>query len=158
MTNFLKFAVLFCLVFSGCASGNFSPRLRQNNGPNSEATNNQDGFLLELGKIKKETEILGSKLREIQDGLINLNSAISRNENTGIQILQGDGSLIFVFSLCVVVLVFYYKTKNSQEVSKILTKKIIETNDPELVNSVVKELSVNKKDKEFISVLKKLSL
>ena len=83
-----SFLFLFLvLFFSGCNNGNFSPRLKQNNS-NGEISNNQNGFMLELGKIKKETEILGSKLREIQEGLINLNTAVSRNENTGIQILQ----------------------------------------------------------------------
>jgi len=112
--------------------------------------------MLELGKIKKETEILGSKLREIQEGLVNLNAAVSRNENTGVQILQGDGSLILVFALSVVALLFYYKSKNSQEVAKILTQKIVDAQDTQLMNSVVKELSEKKKDKEFLSVLRKI--
>lgn len=151
-----SFLFLFLvLFFSGCNNGNFSPRLKQNNS-NGEISNNQNGFMLELGKIKKETEILGSKLREIQEGLINLNTAVSRNENTGIQILQGDGSLILVFAVSVVALLFYYKNKNSQEVAKILTKKIIDTQDPNLVDSVVRELSENKKDKEFLSVLRNI--
>lgn len=151
-----SFLFLFLvLFFSGCNNGNFSPRLKQNNS-NGEISNNQNGFMLELGKIKKETEILGSKLREIQEGLINLNTAVSRNENTGIQILQGDGSLILVFAVSVVALLFYYKNKNSQEVAKILTKKIIDTQDPNLVDSVVRELSDNKKDKEFLSVLRNI--
>lgn len=151
-----SFLFLFLvLFFSGCNNGNFSPRLKQNNS-NGEISNNQNGFMLELGKIKKETEILGSKLREIQEGLINLNTAVSRNENTGIQILQGDGSLILVFAVSVVALLFYYKSKNSQEVAKILTKKIINTQDPNFVDSVVRELSENKKDKEFLSVLRNI--
>jgi hypothetical protein len=151
-----SFLFLFLvLFFSGCNNGNFSPRLKQNNS-NGEISNNQNGFMLELGKIKKETEILGSKLREIQEGLINLNTAVSRNENTGIQILQGDGSLILVFAVSVVALLFYYKSKNSQEVAKILTKKIIDTQDPNFVDSVVRELSENKKDKEFLSVLRNI--
>lgn len=148
----LFFLVLF---FSGCNNGNFSPRLKQNN-TNGEVSNNQNGFMLELGKIKKDTEILGSKLKDIQEGLVNLNSTISRNENTGVQILQGDGSLILVFGLSVVAFLFYYKNKNSQEVAKILTRKIINTQDMKLMSSVVDELSEKKKDAEFLSVLRKL--
>jgi hypothetical protein len=151
---------LICLFFlvlfvSGCNNGNFSPRLKQNN-TNGEISNNQNGFMLELGKIKKDTEILSSKLREIQEGLVNINAAVSRNENTGVQILQGDGSLILVFALSVVAFLFYYKNKNSQEVAKILTKKIIDTQDMQLMSSVVEELSDKKKDAEFLSVLRRL--
>jgi hypothetical protein len=157
MKKSLIYLVFLVVFFSGCNNGNFSPRLKQNNSNSSgEISNNQNGFMLELGKIKKETEILGSKLREIQEGLVNLNAAVSRNENTGVQILQGDGSLILVFALSVVALLFYYKSKNSQEVAKILTQKIVDAQDTQLMNSVVKELSEKKKDKEFLSVLRKI--
>jgi hypothetical protein len=146
------------ILLSGCNNGNFSPRLKQNNNSNEQVNNNQNGFLLELGKIRKETEILSSKLREIQEGLVNLNATVSRNENSGVQILQGDGALIFIFSLCVLVIVFYYKNKNSQELSKVLTKKIVDLKDEELIKSVVGELSIKNKEKEFISILKKLDV
>jgi hypothetical protein len=153
----LKAFFLLTLLLSGCNNGNFSPRLKQNNNSNEQVNNNQNGFLLELGKIRKETEILGSKLREIQEGLLNLNAAVSRNENSGVQILQGDGALIFIFSLCVLVIVFYYKNKNSQEVSKVLAKKIVDLNNPEIITSLVDELSIKNKEKEFVTILKKLN-
>jgi hypothetical protein len=156
--KFLKTFFLFTLLLSGCNNGNFSPRLKQNNNSNEQVNNNQNGFLLELGKIRKETEILGSKLREIQEGLLNLNAAVSRNENSGVQILQGDGALIFIFSLCVLVIVFYYKNKNSQEVSKVLVKKIVDLNNPEIMTSLVDELSTKNKEKEFVTILKKLNV
>lgn len=154
--KFLKAFFLFVLLLSGCNNGNFSPRLKQNNNSNEQVNNNQNGFLLELGKIRKETEILGSKLKEIQEGLVNINSAISKNENSGVQILQGDGALIFIFSLCVLVIVFYYKNKNSQEVSKVLVKKLVDLNNPEIITSLVDELSSKNKEKEFVTILKKL--
>jgi hypothetical protein len=156
--KFLKTFFLFTLLLSGCNNGNFSPRLKQNNNSNEQVNNNQNGFLLELGKIRKETEILGSKLREIQEGLLNLNAAVSRNENSGVQILQGDGALIFIFSLCVLVVVFYYKNKNSQEVSKVLVKKIVDLNNPEIITSLVDEFSTKNKEKEFVTILKKLNV
>jgi hypothetical protein len=154
--KYLNFFLISTLFVSGCANGNFSPRLRQNNNSNEQVNNNQNGFLLELGKIRKETEILGSKLKEIQEGLVNLNAAISKNDNSGVQILQGDGALIFIFSLCVLLIVFYYKNKNSQEISKVLTKKMINLKNPKIIESVIDELSSKNKEKGFISILKKL--
>lgn len=152
-----KALILLCLFLTGCASGNFSPRLRQNNDvPNGDVKNNQSGVMVELGNLKKQTEILQSKLKEVQDGLINLNAAVSRNENTGIQILQGDGALFLVFSSIVVAFLFYSKSKKSQEVAKILTQKIVEFNNPELTGLVVDEFSKKQKS-EFLKILKKLN-
>lgn len=143
------------LTISGCA--NFNPRINQRNpSPNGDLNNNQQGIMVELGKIRKETEILSSNLKEIQEGLINLNTAVSRNENNGVQILQGDGSLILIFSLGVLFIVFYFKNKNNQEAVKILTKKIMEFNSNELTASIVEEFSSQNKSKQLIKILKSI--
>jgi hypothetical protein len=128
---------LFLTLFSGCG-GNLSPRNKQNiNNPNGDVQNNQQGFLLELGKMRQEVDIIGSRLREVQEGLININSAISRNENSGIQILQGDGALFLVFSCVALVFIFYYKNRENEKLLKTVTNKIAEINDENLTNKVI---------------------
>jgi predicted PurR-regulated permease PerM len=135
----LKNFVLMCfflVLFSGC--GNLSPRNKQNiNNPNGDVQNNQQGFLLELGKMKQEVDIIGSRLKEVQEGLININAAVSRNENSGIQILQGDGALFLVFSCVALVFIFYYKNRENEKLLKTVTNKIAEINDENLTNKVI---------------------
>lgn len=130
---------LMILSIVGCA--NISPRNRQNinnqGGETGDIQNNQQGFLLELGKMKQEIDIIGSKLQEVQEGLININAAVSRNENSGVQILQGDGSLILVFSCAVLAFIFYQKNKDNEKLLKILTNKIVERGDEKLTASIV---------------------
>jgi predicted PurR-regulated permease PerM len=135
----LKNFVLTCfflILFSGC--GNLSPRNKQNiNNPNGDVQNNQQGFLLEVGKLKQEVDIIGSRLKEVQEGLININAALSRNENSGIQILQGDGALFLVFSCVALVFIFYYKNRENEKLLKTVTNKIAEINDENLTNKVI---------------------
>jgi hypothetical protein len=135
----LKNFVLMCfflVLSSGC--GNLSPRNKQNiNNPNGDVQNNQQGFLLELGKMKQEVDIIGSRLKEVQEGLININAAVSRNENSGIQILQGDGALFLVFSCVALVFIFYYKNRENEKLLKTVTNKIAEINDENLTNKVI---------------------
>lgn len=141
------------LSIAGCA--NFSPRNRQNiNNNQGEIKNNQQGFMLELGKLKQDTEILNSKLKEIQQGLININSAISRNENNGVQILQGDGALILVFSLSVLCFIFFTKNKQNEKTLKMLTNKIVEQNNDSLTNSIVEEMIKNNQGEKLVKMLK----
>lgn len=156
MKKIFSLIIISIILFStGCR--NFSPRLNQKNvNPNGDVNNNQQGMMIELGKIRKETEILSSNLREIQEGLINLNAAVSKNENSGIQILQGDGSLIMIFGLGVLLIVFYFKNKNNQEAVKILTKKIIDFDNDILTKSVVEEFSSKNKDKQLLKILKSI--
>ena len=152
--NLIIISILL-LSIVGCA--NFSPRNRQgirNNGDVGEIKNNQQGFMLELGKLKQDTEILNSKLKEIQQGLLNINSAISRNENNGIQILQGDGSLILVMSLAVLAFIFFTKNIQKDKTLKMLTNKIIEQNNESLTNSIIDEMVKNNQGKELIKMLK----
>lgn len=145
---------LLILSISGCA--NFSPRNKQNinnqQGEVGDIQNNQQGFLLELGKMKQEIDIIGSKLKEVQEGLVNINAAVSRNENTGIQILQGDGSLFLVFSCAVLAFIYYYKNRENEKLLKTLANKIVEQNNEQLTNSIVESVNSNQ-IKKLIKVL-----
>jgi hypothetical protein len=155
----MRNAILITLVvlsMSGCA--NISPRNRQNinneKGEIGDIRNNQQGFMLELGKMKQDVQMIGSKLKEVQEGLINLNACVSRNENTGIQILQGDGALFLVFSCAVLVFIFYYKNRKNEETLKTLTSKIVEVNDENLTNRIVDGIVEKNQADKIIKMLK----
>lgn len=138
----LKNLVLLCFsltLLTGC--GNLSPRNKLNiNNPGGDVQNNQQGFLLELGKLKQEVDIIGSRLKEVQEGLININAAVSRNENSGVQILQGDGALFLVFSCVALVFIFYSKNKENEKLLKTLVNKINEVGDEKLTESIVESV------------------
>jgi len=157
MKKHFLFIIMSIILFStGC--GNFNPRLNQRNvNPNGDLNNNQQGIMIELGKIRKETEILSSNLKEIQEGLINLNSSVSRNENSGVQVLQGDGSLIVIFGLGSLLIILYFKNKNNQEAIKILTKKIINFDNSNLTKSIVEEFSNKNREKQLLKILKSIN-
>jgi hypothetical protein len=155
----MRNAILITLVvlsMSGCA--NISPRNRQNinneKGEIGDIRNNQQGFMLELGKMKQDVQMIGSKLKEVQEGLINLNACVSRNENTGIQILQGDGALFLVFSCAVLVFIFYYKNRKNEETLKTLTSRIVEVNDENLTNRIVDGIVEKNQADKIIKMLK----
>lgn len=139
-------AVLACCLItglSGCA--NLSPRNNPNidnqNGKIDEIRNNQNGVMAEIGKLKQNAEIQNSQLKEVQNGILNLNTAISRNENSGIQILQGDGALILVFSLAVIgMLLYWYRDRaiTSEKSAEVMAKEIARFNDPTLNDNILR--------------------
>ena len=100
-----KILAIICLfvMLSGCAdiSPRYNPKIENENGKIDEIRNNQNGIMAEIGKLKQSAEIQNSQLKEVQNGLLNFNAAVSKNENSGVQILQGDGALIMIFSLIV---------------------------------------------------------
>jgi hypothetical protein len=150
-------SILIVLVlFSGCANFNPKSRINNSNGKINDINNNQNGMMVELGKLKQDTEVLNSKLKEIQNGLVNLNMAISRNENTGVQVLQGDGSLFLVFSCIALVCIFYFKNRDNEDTMKILAEKIMESHDESLQESVVDAALAKNKGEKVLNLLKKV--
>jgi hypothetical protein len=157
--KFLMIAVLTIFV-SGCA--NFNPRnqpkIENQNGKIEDIRNNQNGVMAEIGKLRQEMSVQNSKLKEIQNGLVNINAAVSRNENTGVQIIQGDGALIFVFSLIVIaMLMFWYRDRavKSEKTSEIMAKEIAKFNDPSLNESVLKAAIDAKRGIHVYNLIKK---
>lgn len=136
------FIILFCLSLQGCS--NFNPRNNQKidnqNGKIEDIKTNQNGLMLELGKIRQQGEVTNSSLKEIQTGLLNINAAISRNENYGVQVLQGDGSLILIFSMFVVgMILWHYRSmaKKAEQAVKIMAKEIVRLNDADLNDNIL---------------------
>lgn len=137
----LIFAAAMTLSLAGC--GNLSPRLQNEidnqNGQIEELKNIQNGMNLELGKIRQESEITNSTLEEVQNGMLNFNAKLSSNENSGVQILQGDGALILVFAIAVVaMLLFHYRKlyKKNEKAADLLAQQITNKCDPYLEDVV----------------------
>jgi hypothetical protein len=161
MKKFLKILILSTLAISaGCANFNprNNPRIENQNGKIEDIRSNQNGVMAEIGKLRQEFAIQNSKLKEIQNGMINLNAAVSRNENTGIQIIQGDGALIFVFSIIVIaMLLFYYRDRaiKSEKTSEIMAREIAKVNDPELNDNILLSAIQENKGKDVYNIIKK---
>jgi len=155
-----KFTILCSLLLlTGCA--NFNPRNQpkiDNNGKIDDIKTNQNGIMAEIGKLRQDVQIQNSKLKEIQNGLLNVNAAISRNENTGVQIIQGDGALIFVFSLIVIaMLLFWYRDRaiKSEKTAEMMAREIAKFNDPALNDAILASALKNNNAKQVYSLLRR---
>jgi hypothetical protein len=135
--------VALTLGFTGCANFNpkNQPRIDNQNGKIDEIRNNQNGVMLELLKLKQSAELNNSQLKEVQTGLANINAAVTRNENSGVQILQGDGALILVFGLGVVgMLLYWYRDRavKSEKAANIMAREIARFNDAVLNDNILR--------------------
>jgi hypothetical protein len=138
MKKLLPLIMAFC--FLGCRAdiSPFSPKSAQqvqNSGEIGEITNNTGGILAEMGNINQRLDVMGSKLHDIQEGLVNIK--MGGNENSGVQILSGDGALIVVFALCCMgmLLFYFYKEK---KINQILAAEIKNRGDQTLHENVIK--------------------
>lgn len=139
---FKKYLIISFVLFFifGCNINPLSPRLDQRldntDGKIEDIKNNQDGIMLELGKIRNQSELNARDIRDAQQGLINLKG----NENSGVQILQGDGSLMLIFSLSVIgmILTFYYRNKSlkAEKTNEIFAQQVALHNDLDLENKI----------------------
>jgi len=150
--------ILLILNTTGCA--NLNPRINDKidnqQGKIDEIRNNQNGLMLELGKLKNDAQISNSQLKEVQQGMLNLNAAISRNENSGVQILQGDGALIMVFGLGVIGMFLYWyrdRAVNSEKAVDILAREVARLNDPVLNDNIFKAAMNTDSEKHIYHLL-----
>jgi hypothetical protein len=141
-------SIILCFSLVGCS--NFNPRMQNRidnkNGKIDEIKNNQNGLMLELGKLRQDAEIQNSQLKEVQQGMLNLNATGIRNENKGVQILQGDGALILIFALGTVAMLLFYKRKSdkNEKIANIMAKEVMLLNDQKL-NDKILNLSIKTK-------------
>ena len=161
MKNLLLLAILSISVISvGCANFNprNQPRIDRNSGRVEDMQSNQNGVMAELGRIRQEMSNTNSKLKEIQTGMVNLNTAVSRNDNTGIQIIQGDGALIFIFSIIVLgMFLYWYRDRaiKSEKTTEMMAKEIARYNDPVLNEQVLRAAVDNDRGREVYTLIKK---
>jgi hypothetical protein len=155
-----KFIFLIALIFlSGCANFNprNNPKIENKSGKIEDIRTNQNGIMAEIGKLRQEMEVNNSKLKEIQSGLVNINSAISRNENTGIQIIQGDGALIFVFAIIVVgMFLFYYRDRaiKSEKTGELMAREIARFNSPKFETEILSIAAEENRAKDIYELIK----
>lgn len=157
----IAFFYLFLFLFlAGC--GNFSPRLQNRidnkDGKIDEIKNNQNGIMLEIGKLRQQAEIQNSQLNEVQQGFLNLNAAGVRNENKGIQILQGDGALIMVFSIIALgMFLLYYKNKSekNEKIANILAGEVMLANDPLINDNILRSARFTSLEKPIFEIMKR---
>lgn len=109
-------AALLLLGVAGCGnkisplSPELTQKLNNQDGKIDEVKNNQNGLMIELGKLKQESQIHARDIENNQQSIIALKDS---HNNTGVQILQGDGALVMVFAIVVIalLLVYHYRTK-----------------------------------------------
>jgi len=131
--------ICFAMLLTGCGNNPFgadvSQKLENQKGEIDDLRNNQNGFMLELMKVRQENQIQARDIANNQQGLVNSNKS-----NSGVQIFSGDGGLIIVLALGAVamLLVYHYKTKakKSEETAEILAQQVGQYNDPNLDNDI----------------------
>lgn len=138
-TYLLSISLLFAII-TGCNVSPFSPKLNQkiNNqdGQIEDIKNNQNGIMFEIGKIRQQNEINARDIENAQQGLINLRGS----NNSGVQILSGDGGLLIVcfFSTLAIVIIFHYRQRatKSEKSAEILAQQIALYDDSDLDDKV----------------------
>lgn len=151
-------AIVMSMGVGGCA--NLNPRnnspIDNRNGKIDEIRNNQNGVMAEIGKLKQSAELQNSQLKEVQNGLLNLNASLSRNENSGVQILQGDGALILVFSLAVVGMLLYWfreRAIKSEKAAEIMANEVARFNLAELNDNILRAAMNSNSEKQVFHLL-----
>lgn len=132
-------ASMLCL-FSGCMDiSPFSPEMDQRidnqNGRIDDIRNNQSGVMAEIGKLQNKLDVQARDIGNLQSGLIN-----QSNQNSGVQILQGDGGLVVVFSLATIamLLIFHYRSKykKSDQAASLLAQQVAIFDSIDLENEI----------------------
>jgi hypothetical protein len=150
-------SIILCFSLVGCS--NFNPRMQNRiynkNGKIDEIKNNQNGLMLELGKLRQDAEIQNSQLKEVQQGMLNLNATGIRNENKGVQILQGDGALILIFALGTVAMLLFYKRKSdkNEKIANIMAQEVMLLNDQKLNDKILNSSMKTKLEKDVYKMM-----
>lgn len=157
------FLALFVMVgLSGC--GNLSPRfepkmdqkLNNQNGRIDSLETIQNGFKNDLFNLKQNAEIQNSKLDHVQSGLANLQST---NQNSGVQILSGNGGLLIGGVIAIVagfVAMGYRKqAKESDKAANLLAQQVALKADDELQDNVFRAAMYTDVEEKVLALVKK---
>lgn len=125
------------LACTGCKLSPLSPELKQDlqnqGGKIDELKNNQNGILVELGKLKQETEINARDIGAYQQGAFN-------STNSGVQILSGNGGLMLALGIGAIsaILIYHFRkdAANSKKTAELLAQQIAHFNNVELENKI----------------------
>ncbi len=160
--NTARILMIVCTLAVATGCGNLSPRFEQRlnneNGKIDEIKNNQNGMMAEIGKLQNQAEIQNSQLEKIQQGMINFQS---NNENSGVQILSGNGGLIVscigaaaLFILAMTTLYYIGQAKLMTKTAKILADQIKAKNDEELTENVFKAAMYTDVEAQILNLVK----
>jgi len=157
--SLLIIVTIISVSLSGCANFNprNNPKIENQNGKIEDIRTNQNGVMAELMKTRQDLSAQNSLLKEIQSGLVNINSAISRNENTGVQIIQGDGALIFIFALIVIAMfLFYYRNRaiSSEKTNELMVREIARFNSQKLEANILSSAVEENKGKDVYQIIR----
>ncbi len=112
--------------------------------------------MTEIGKLRQEANINGSTLKDVQQGVLNVSNRLSSNENSGIQVLSGDGGLILIFSvICISMLLYYFYSvaEKQKKVSAMLADHIRNYGNPDLHRNLIASASYTDVEKEVYELL-----
>lgn len=154
----LTIVTALCLAVQGC--GNLSPRqdpeINDNQGQIGEIENLANSNKLELGTLQSQAEIQNSKLDKIQSGLNNFQTT---NENSGVQILSGQGGLLIslfsVLAACIMVVRYRGQAKKQEKVANILAKRIVQWDEPKLEDEVFQAAMYTDVEANVLRLMKK---
>ena len=129
--------VALTISWTGCANVSpFSPRNRnrvENQGTIEEMKSNQNSINAELGNLRNYLQARDIESYQAQTGKDN-------QQNSGVQILSGDGALMIVFALSIIAImvIIYYRQKatKGEKTSAILASQIAAFNDANLDDGV----------------------
>lgn len=155
-----KIILLVLILITGCKFSPFSPSNKpniRNNGEIGDIKNNQQGLMAEIMSLKNRMEILSEEIENIQNGFINKN-----NKNNGVQILQGDGGLIFTLSsiaiLAIVSINYKMKAQKYKKTAELFGNQIKKMNNLKLEENIMMGALANKVEKETFNILKNQSI
>lgn len=129
MKKIALLSLIAILFLAGCGRGNlspFSPNLNQKldnqQGRINELENMNNALKVQLEGVKNQAEIHARDIESMQQGVKN---------NSGVQILQGDGTLIVILvlglaGLSLVSMIIFYRNKaqKSEKTAQILAQQL----------------------------------
>ena len=130
---------ILMLCLTGCKISPVSPELDQKidnqNGRIEDINSNQNGLMMEFLKLRNQTEINARDIGNLQQGIIN-----QSNQNSGVQVLQGDGPLIMIFAFGTIgmLLIYHYRTRaiKNEKIVEIMSDQIALYDDVHLDNDI----------------------
>ncbi len=156
----LGILLLTTIFLTGCAridplSPDLKQQLENQNGKIEELKNNQNGLLIEMGKIRNQNEMNAKEIQDAQQGLLNLKGM----QNSGIQFFSGDGGLVVFLGAVgmVCVLIYHYRSRavKSEKTAEVLAQQITLKNDPELEDEVFRSALKNNVESDVYSLMVK---
>lgn len=127
-----------CLFLAGC--GNLSPR--DNLSPRIDNKG-------QIDRVEQNQQLLRAEFEKFLN---------RENNNSGVQILQGDGGLVLVFGLVTIFLILYYFYRTAESYRKtaeILAEQISRADNPDLEEQVKKAAEYTDHEKRIIELLRR---